>query len=376
MAKYIPLSTPVFDEDEKENILNAINAGKLATSGEFIEGFEEAIQHRYHGMYAAVLNSGTSAIHLALKLLGVSSGDEVMCQSLTFCATANPITYLGASPVFVDSEVDTWNISPETLSNAIQDRVSKGKKPKAIITVDLFGMPAKYDALNQISRIYDIPLIEDAAEAMGSSLKGKLCGTFGEFGIFSFNGNKIISTGGGGALLSSNHERIEKAKHLSVQARENYKYYIHHEVGFNYRMNNMSAAIGLAQIGKLDHKIERRRSVYQNYVDLLKNIDGITFLDEPKGFYSNRWLSAILIDKSKTGFTNEDLRLALLNQNIESRYLWKPLHTQPSFKECLFYGNGVSEDLFDKGLCLPSSEDLTISDQERIFKVIIDLLNK
>ncbi|WP_194973862.1 aminotransferase class I/II-fold pyridoxal phosphate-dependent enzyme [Aquiflexum lacus] len=376
MAKFIPLSTPVFDGEEKENILNAINAGKLATSGEFIEGFEEAIQQRHQGIHAAVMNSGTSAIHLALKLLGVGKGDEVLCQSLTFCATANPIAYLGASPVFVDSETETWNICPETLSNAINDRISRGKKPKAIIAVDLFGMPAKYDVLNQISKTYTIPLIEDSAEAMGSSLKGKLCGTFGEFGIFSFNGNKIITTGGGGALLSSNQERIEKAKYLSVQARENYKYYVHKEVGFNYRMNNMSAAIGLAQIGKLDYKIERRRTVYQNYVDLLKNIDGITFLDEPNGFYSNRWLSAILIDKIKTGFSNEELRLALLDQNIESRYLWKPLHTQPSFKESLFYSNGVSEDLFDKGLCLPSSEDLIISDQERIVKVIIGLRNK
>lgn len=376
MAKFIPLSTPVFDEDEKENILNAINAGKLATSGEFIEGFEEAIQQRYHGMHAAALNSGTSAIHLAMKLLGVGKGDEVMCQSLTFCATANPITYLNALPVFVDSEVDTWNICPETLSDAIQDRISKGKKPKAIISVDLFGMPAKYEELSNISKTYNIPLIEDAAEAMGSSMNDKLCGTFGEFGIFSFNGNKIITTGGGGALLSSNQVWIEKAKYLSVQARENYKYYLHKEVGFNYRMNNMSAAIGLAQIFKLDHKIERRRSVYQNYVELLKKIDGITFLDEPNGFYSNRWLSAILIDKAKIGFSNEDLRISLLNQNIESRYLWKPLHTQPSFKDCLFYSNGVSEDLFDKGLCLPSSENLTFSDQEKIVKVINDLLNK
>jgi dTDP-4-amino-4,6-dideoxygalactose transaminase len=376
MEKFIPLSTPVFEDREKQNILNAINAGKLATSGEFIEGFEEAIQERYSHMHAAVLNSGTSAIHLALKLLGIGKGDEVMCQSLTFCATANPITYLGASPVFVDSETDTWNICPKTLSNAIQERVSKGKKPKAILAVDLFGMPARYDALNEISSIFDIPIIEDAAEAMGSSLNGKLCGTFGEFGVFSFNGNKIITTGGGGALLSSNLGMITKAKYLSVQAREVYKYYVHHEIGFNYRMNNMSAAIGLAQIGKLDYKIERRRQVYQNYVNLLTGVKGISFLDEPTGFFSNRWLSAILIDKTKTGFSNEELRLALLEQNIESRYLWKPLHTQPSFKDCSYYGNGVSEDLFDKGLCLPSSEDLTLIDQERIVNIIYDLQNK
>ncbi|WP_373495724.1 DegT/DnrJ/EryC1/StrS family aminotransferase [Aquiflexum sp.] len=376
MAKFIPLSTPVFDENEKDNILNAISIGKLATSGDFIEGFEEAIQQRYQGIHASVLNSGTSAIHLALKLLGVVKGDEVMCQSLTFCATANPINYLGASPVFVDSEVNTWNICPENLSNAIQDRISKGKKPKAIIAVDLFGMPAKYDELTEISKNFNIPLIEDAAEAMGSSMNGRPCGTFGEFGIFSFNGNKIITTGGGGALLSANQKMVEKAKYYSIQARENYKYYVHNEVGFNYRMNNMSAAIGLAQIGKLDYKIEKRRSVYQHYQNLLSNIEGITFLDEPNGCFSNRWLSAILIDYKKTGFSNEDLRLALLNQNIESRYLWKPLHTQPSFKECLFYGNGVSENLFESGLCLPSSEDLSLLDQERMVDVIINLLNK
>jgi len=373
MEKFIPLSIPVFEENEKQNILNAISAGKLATSGEFIEGFEEAIQERNSNMHVAVLNSGTSAIHLALKLLGIGKGDEVMCQSLTFCASANPITYLGASPVFVDSEKITWNICPETLSYAIKDRISKGKKPKAILAVDLFGMPANYDALNEIANAFEIPIIEDAAEAMGSSLHGKLCGTFGEFGIFSFNGNKIITTGGGGALLSGKQEMITKAKYLSVQAREVYKYYVHYEIGFNYRMNNMSAAIGLAQIGKLDHKIERRRDVYQNYVNLLADMDGISFLDEPSGFYSNRWLSAILIDKTKTGFSNEELRLALLDQNIESRYLWKPLHTQPSFKDCSYYGNGISEDLFDKGLCLPSSEDLTLHDQERIVNVILDL---
>jgi dTDP-4-amino-4,6-dideoxygalactose transaminase len=376
MENFISLSTPVFEDREKQNILNAIDAGKLATSGEFIQGFEEAIQERLSNLHAAVLNSGTSAIHLALKLLGIGKADEVMCQSLTFCATANPIVYLGASPVFVDSETDTWNICPKTLSFAIQERISRGKKPKAILAVDLFGMPAQYDALEEIAKVFDIPIIEDAAEAMGSSLNGKLCGTFGEFGVFSFNGNKIITTGGGGALLSSNLERITKAKYLSVQAREVYKYYVHNEIGFNYRMNNMSAAIGLAQIGKLDYKIERRREVYQNYVNLLTGVDGISFLDEPHGFFSNRWLSAILIDKTKTGFSNEELRLALLEQNIESRYLWKPLHTQPSFKDCSYYGNGVSEDLFDKGLCLPSSEDLTLIDQERIVNIIYDLQNK
>lgn len=376
MEKFIPLSIPVFEDTEKQNILNAINSGKLATSGEFIEGLEEAIQKRYSHMHAAVLNSGTSAIHLALKLLGIGKGDEVMCQSLTFCATANPITYLGASPVFVDSETDTWNLCPKTLSKAIQERISKGKKPKAILAVDLFGMPANYGALNEIANVFDIPIIEDAAEAMGSSLNGKLCGTFGEFGIFSFNGNKIITTGGGGALLSRNMERITKAMYLSVQAREVYKYYVHNEVGFNYRMNNMSAAIGLAQIEKLDYKIKRRREVYQNYVNLLTGVNGISFLDEPPGYFSNRWLSAILIDKTMTGFSNEELRLALLEQNIESRYLWKPLHTQPSFKDCFYFGNGVSEELFDKGLCLPSSEDLMFTDQQRIVNVILDLQKK
>ena len=371
--KSIPLSTPVFQESEKSHLLEAIHQKQIATSGEFIEKFESVIKERFSDFHTAVLNSGTSAIHLALKLLGVGNGDEVMCQSLTFCATANPVIYLGATPVFVDSESETWNICPESLERGIRDRIAKGKKPKAIIPVDLFGMPAKYNEILGISEKYEIPVIEDSAEAMGSTYQGRPCGTWGDFGIFSFNGNKIITTGGGGALLSANSALIDKARYLAVQARENYKYYVHKEVGFNYRMNNVSAAIGLAQISKLDEKISLRRKVYENYYHLLSEVPGISFLDEPEGCFSNRWLSAILIDEKVFGYTNEDVRIALLNNKIESRYLWKPLHTQPSFEGCPFYEGGYSEKLFSQGLCLPSSEDLTLDDQVRIVEIIKNL---
>lgn len=371
--KSIPLSTPVFQESEKNHLLEAIRQKQIATSGEFIEKFESVIKERFSGFHTAVLNSGTSAIHLALKLLGVGNGDEVMCQSLTFCATANPVIYLGATPVFVDSEAETWNICPESLERGIRDRIAKGKKPKAIISVDLFGMPAKYNEILGISEKYEIPVIEDSAEAMGSTYQGRPCGTWGAFGIFSFNGNKIITTGGGGALLSSNALLIDKARYLAVQARENYKYYVHKEVGFNYRMNNVSAAIGLAQIGKLDEKISLRRKVYENYYHLLSEVPGISFLDEPEGCFSNRWLSAILIDEKIFGSSNEGIRMALLKDKIEARYLWKPLHTQPSFEECPFYEGGYSEKLFSQGLCLPSSEDLTLDDQVRIVEIIKNL---
>lgn len=371
--KHIPLSTPVFEEKERKFLAEAFYQKQIATSGDFIEKFESIMNDRFEGFQTAVLNSGTSAIHLALKLVGVGEGDEVMCQSLTFCATANPVIYLGARPVFVDSESDTWNICPESLERGILDRISKGKKPKAIISVDLFGMPAKYNEILAISEKYEIPVIEDAAEAMGSIYHGRPCGTWGTFGIFSFNGNKIITTGGGGALLSSNSQMIDKARYLAVQARENYKYYVHKEVGFNYRMNNISAAIGLAQISKLDQKISLRRKVYENYHHLLKEVPGISFLDEPENCFSNRWLSAILIDEKIFGYSNEDIRVALSKNKIEARYLWKPLHTQPSFEGCSFYEGGHSEKLFSQGLCLPSSEDLSINDQMRIVEIIKNL---
>jgi dTDP-4-amino-4,6-dideoxygalactose transaminase len=307
---------------------------------------------------------------LALRLLGIGKGDEVLCQSFTFCATANPIIYLGAIPVFIDSEPQTWNMCPIILEEAIKERLKKGKKPKAIIVVDLFGMPAKFEELLKISQTYEIPLIEDAAEALGSSINGRACGTFGQYGIFSFNGNKIITTGSGGALISANLEGIEKSRYLAVQARETYKYYVHKEIGFNYRMNNISAGIGLAQFENLDKKIALRREIFSNYQLLLKGLEGISSLNEPEGFFSNRWLSTFLIDSTTANFSNEEVRIALLDEGIETRYLWNPLHLQPVFKNIEFYGGGCCEDLFKEGICLPSSENLSFDDQERIVGII------
>ncbi|MCR9015477.1 DegT/DnrJ/EryC1/StrS family aminotransferase [Aquiflexum gelatinilyticum] len=376
MLKSIPLSTPVFNGNENNFSIEALDSNQISTAGKFINEFEEEIKKRIGGFEVAVTNSGTSAIHLALRLLGVGSGDEVLCQSFTFCASAIPIQYLGAKPIFVDSESTTWNICPEILEESILERIKKGKKPKAIVVVDLFGMPAKFKEINVIAAKYGIPIVEDAAEALGSAIDGKASGTFGEFGIYSFNGNKIITTGSGGALVSTDSNAIEKAKYLSVQARENYKYYLHKEIGYNYRMNNMAAAIGLAQIQNLDRKISFRRNIFENYKRLLLDIPGISTIHEPDGFYSNRWLSTFLINKLETGISIEDLRLALIKENIESRYLWNPLHLQPVFKDVPFYGGGSSEKLFGEGICLPSSENLTMTDQERIVEIIVKTLSK
>lgn len=376
MLKSIPLSSPVFNGNENNFSLEALESNQISTAGKFINEFEEEIKKRIGGFEVAVTNSGTSAIHLALLLLGVGPGDEVLCQSFTFCASASPIQYLGAKPIFVDSESTTWNICPAILEESILERIKKGKKPKAIVVVDLFGMPAKFKEINVIATKYGIPIVEDAAEALGSSIEGKASGTFGEFGIYSFNGNKIITTGSGGALVSSDSKAVEKAKYLSVQARENYKYYLHKEIGYNYRMNNMAAAIGFAQIQNLDRKISIRRNIFENYKRLLLDIPGISTILEPDGFFSNRWLSTFLINRLETGISIEDLRLALMKENIESRYLWNPLHLQPVFKEVPFYGGGSSEKLFGEGICLPSSENLTLVDQERIVEIIIKTLSK
>ncbi|MCH6236635.1 DegT/DnrJ/EryC1/StrS family aminotransferase [Cognataquiflexum rubidum] len=370
MLKPIPLSTPVFDGYENDFVLQAIGTKQISTAGNFITDFEDKIKNRLGNFNVALKNSGTSAIHLALRLIGIGTGDEVLCQSFTFCASANPIIYLGGTPIFIDSEPNTWNMCPEILEDAILDRIKKGKKPKAIIVVDLFGMPARFEEILKISQKYEIPVIEDAAEALGSSVDGRECGTFGEFGVISFNGNKIITTGSGGALISANFEAIENSKYLAVQAREVYKYYVHKEIGYNYRMNNMSAGIGLAQFLNLDKKIALRRKVFGNYQNLLSGFEGFSTILEPDGYFSNRWLSTFLVNQSETGFSNEDVRLTLLKENIESRYLWNPLHLQPVFKDTTFYGGGVSEDLFSKGICLPSSENLSIDDQERIIGVI------
>ncbi|EFK35841.1 DegT/DnrJ/EryC1/StrS aminotransferase family protein [Chryseobacterium gleum ATCC 35910] len=300
--------------------------------------------------------------------------NEVICQSMTFSASANPIVYLGATPVFIDSEKDTWNMCPVALKEAIDDRIAKGKKPKAIIVVNLYGMPAKMDEILSIAREYNIPLIEDAAESLGSQYKGKACGTFGHFGILSFNGNKIITTSGGGALVCHSQEDKDKIVFLSTQARDEAPHYQHSHIGYNYRMSNISAGIGRGQMEVLKERVEGRRKMHDFYSEVCKKIEGVELLSEPNSdFYSNHWLSVITIDGAKTSKSREDLRLAFLEDNIESRPIWKPMHLQPVFEEAPYYGGKVAETLFENSLCLPSGSNLSDEERERIEKVMIEV---
>lgn len=324
-------------------------------------------------MHVAVLSSGTASIHMALQLLGVGAGDEVLCQSFTFSASANPIIYQGATPVFIDSETDTWNMSPELLEIAIKDRMNTYKKPKAIIAVHLYGMPYKAKEINAIAKKYDIPVIEDSAEALGSTYFGMKCGTLSDMGILSFNGNKIITTSGGGALVTKSLELKQRAVFLSTQARDNKPHYEHSSIGYNYRMSNVLAGIGRGQMEVLDERVAARRRNYEFYKQHLSAFDTISFLEEPQGFYSNRWLTCITTSSYEQ---REQLRLALLEDDIESRPLWKPMHMQPVFKQAVSYTNGVSEHLFSHGLCLPSGSNLTQHDLERVLQILTKTLSQ
>ncbi|WKD86120.1 Putative pyridoxal phosphate-dependent aminotransferase EpsN [Polaribacter huanghezhanensis] len=324
---------------------------------------------------AACLSSGTAVLHLALILAGVQQNDEVLCQSFTFSASANPIVYQGAKPIFIDSEKDTWNMCPNYLEAAIKNRLAIGKKPKAIIVVHLYGMPANMGKISAISKKYKITLIEDAAEALGSRYKGQKCGTFGNFGILSFNENKIITTSGGGALVCKTKEDKQKAIFLATQARDDAPHYQHSEIGYNYRMSNVLAGIGSQQMEVLDKHVSLRRKMHQFYQDLFKDVAGIrVFLEPSIDYFSNHWLSCIIINEEVTGFSREDLRLQLEKNDIESRPLWKPMHLQPVFKDCLYFGTQVAETLFEKGLCLPSGSNLTDADRERIANSIRSLV--
>lgn len=373
MNPKIWLSSPHMGGTELNYIKEAFNENWVAPLGPNVNGLEEDIT-KFLGeqKQIAVLSSGTSALHLALIINGVQNGDEVLCQSMTFSATANPVRYVGATPVFIDSERKTWNLCPETLEQAIKDRIIQGKKPKAIIVVHLYGMPAQMTEILSIANKYDVALIEDAAEALGSTYKGQKCGTFGEMAILSFNGNKIITTSGGGALVCSTGEQKEKAVFLSTQARDAAPHYQHSEIGYNYRMSNICAGIGRGQMEVLEKRVEARRANHFFYVDLFREFLGVEVLSEPsKEFYSNHWLSAIVIDEEMAGFNREALRLALEAENIESRPLWKPMHLQPVFANYPYYGSGISEDLFNRGLCLPSGSNLCAEDRERIKSVIL-----
>lgn len=373
------LSSPHMGGNEQKFVKEAFDTNWIAPLGPNVNGFEDDLEkYLSNNAYVGVLSSGTAAIHLGLILLGVKSDDEVICQSMTFSASANPILYLGAVPVFVDSEIDTWNICPIALEQAIKDRISKGKKPKAIIAVHLYGMPYKVEEINAVATKYGVPILEDSAEALGSSYKGQKCGTFGDIGILSFNGNKIITTSGGGAIVTKSKEIKEKAVFLSTQARDNAPHYQHSEVGYNYRMSNICAGIGRGQMEVLDDHVQLRRDKHNFYVDFFENIDGVTVLNEPSSdYFSNHWLSAITIHPEKTnGKTREDLRLAFESENIETRPLWKPMHLQPVFENFPYYGEQVSELLFENGLCLPSGSNLTNEDKNRIKEVLEKFFNR
>lgn len=367
-ASKIWLSSPHMGANEQRYVKEAFDSNWVAPLGPNVNLFEKAIsEYLGDGMQVAALSSGTAAIHLALELLGVSKGDEVICQSFTFSASANPICYLGAIPVFVDSEPDTWNLSPTLLRKAIEDRMARGKKPKAIVAVHLYGMPYKVDEILKISKEFDIPVVEDSAEALGSSYKGQKCSTFGDIGILSFNGNKIITTSGGGALVTKSTDIKNKAVFLATQARDNAPHYQHSHIGYNYRMSNVLAGIGRGQMEVLEDRVLARRSNFEFYKSHLGHVSEIEFLKEPENCYSNRWLTCILTPSFET---RERIRLALQGENIESRPLWKPMHLQPIFNTYISFINGTSEDLFDRGLCLPSGSNLDGEDLERVIAII------
>ena len=359
--------------NEQKYINAAFDSNWITPLGENVDEFENDLK-KYLGneTYVLALSSGTAAIHLGLILLGVERGDEVICQTFTFSASVNPIVYLGAKPIFIDSELDTWNLCPETLERAILDRISKGKKPKAIIAVHLYGNPYKTEKIKSISDKYNIPILEDSAEALGSSFKQRKCGTFGDIGVLSFNGNKIITTSGGGALVVKSKELKNKALFYSTQARDNAVHYEHSEIGYNYRMSNICAGIGRGQMEVLDHHINLRidnNKFYQKLFDKIQGVEVFSVFDSD--FFSNSWLTTILINPHITnGITRENLRIALVNEDVEARPLWKPMHIQPIFSAYPYYGYKNSENLFDNGLCLPSGSSLTQKDKELICSII------
>ena len=373
MKKRIWLSPPHMGRNELSFVQEAFDTNWIAPLGPNVDAFEKELSLLLNGNSVAAVNSGTAALHLALNLLNVSNGDEVICQTFTFAASANPVVYLGATPVFVDSEPDTWNMDPVLLEKAIQDRLSLGKNIKAIVVVNLYGMPAKMEEILAVASKYAIPVIEDAAESLGSSIHNIPCGTFGSLGVISFNGNKIITTSSGGVLISSNEDFILSAKHLATQAIDPGPFYQHSKIGYNYKMSNVLAGIGLGQLSVLNERVAARRDNYNRYFNYFSawNQKGfnIEFQLEPAGYFSNRWLTCILIDPATNkGLTKDAIRLLFEQYQIEVRSLWKPMHLQPVFVDTPRYLNGISDRLFDIGLCLPSGSSLTDDDFDRIFE--------
>ncbi|HOF22155.1 MAG TPA: aminotransferase class I/II-fold pyridoxal phosphate-dependent enzyme [Bacteroidales bacterium] len=377
--KRIYLSSPHMGGTEEKYVGEAFSSNWIAPLGPNVDAFEKSVAEYCGIEHAVALSSGTAAIHLALIMLGIKAGDEVMASTFTFSATVNPITYVGAIPVLIDSEPGTWNMDPGLLEQAILERSSGNskRKIKAIIVVHLYGMPANMDRITEIAARYEIPLIEDAAEALGSRFSGIQTGTFGKMGILSFNGNKIITTSGGGALICNDKGLADRARFLSTQARDNAPHYQHSQIGYNYRMSNVLAGIGIGQMEVLEERVKARRNNHFFYKKNLEKFEEISFLNEPgESYFSNFWLTTILIDPARTRVTREELQTALENENIESRPLWKPMHLQPVFSSCPVYQTGVSEDFFNRGLCLPSGSNLTDDDRERIMNVITKTLSR
>jgi dTDP-4-amino-4,6-dideoxygalactose transaminase len=358
--------------EEMRFINEAFETNWVSPAGPNLPAFEKSLADYVNVPHCSALSSGTAAIHLALIILGVGQGDEVICSSFTFSGSCNPIVYTGATPVFIDSEETTWNMDPKLLKEAITDRIRiTGKKPKAIIVVHLYGMPAKMDEISAVASEFNIPVIEDAAEALGSTFHGKKLGSFGEIGIFSFNGNKIITTSGGGAMVSKNEAWIERSRFLATQARDRAAHYQHSEIGYNYRLSNVCAGIGRGQMTVIEERVKKRRLIHATYYESLKGLPGISFNDEPDGAFSNRWLTTILVDPRQTaGVDREEIRKRLEKSNIESRPLWKPMHLQPVFSACPSYVSGVSETLFNNGLCLPSGSNMTDDQIDRVIREI------
>lgn len=374
------LSPPHMSGNEQKYINEAFETNWIAPLGPNVDAFEKELAEYVGSKGAAAVSSGTAAIHLALRLLDVQQGDRVFCSSLTFIASANPILYQGAEPVFIDSEPDTWNMSPLALERAMEAAKKEGKLPKAVVVVNLYGQSAKMDEILAICNHYQVPVVEDAAESLGSTYKGKKSGTFGKFGIYSFNGNKIITTSGGGMLVSDDVEALQKARFLATQARDPAPHYQHSQVGYNYRMSNIVAGIGRAQLEVLDERVKARRAIFDRYVQALGDIEGIHFMPELEGTMSNRWLTTLTIDQQALGMTPMDIINALAAENIEARPVWKPLHLQPLFDGVQYYpheeGWSVSDELFANGICLPSGSSMTAEEQNRVIDVFLHAIQR
>ncbi|AMA71676.1 MULTISPECIES: DegT/DnrJ/EryC1/StrS family aminotransferase [Aneurinibacillus] len=374
MNKRIYLSPPHMSGEEQHYIAEAFATNWIAPLGPNVEEFERELAEYVGAKGALALSSGTAAIHLGLRLLGVGPGDTVFCSSLTFVASANPILYQGATPVFIDSEPETWNMSPGALERALRDAEAEGALPKAVVIVNLYGQSADMEPLLALCEKYGIPVLEDAAESLGATYKGKKSGTFGAFGVYSFNGNKIISTSGGGMLVSDDTEALEKARFWSTQARDAARHYQHSELGYNYRMSNILAGVGRGQLRVLDERIQARRAVFDRYVNALADVPGFAFMPEAESGFATRWLTALTVDPAQTGVSAAEIVDVLAEENIEARPVWKPLHLQPLFTGCKYYphaeGHSVSDELFHNGICLPSGSSLTEEEQERVIQGI------